>query len=141
MTTTGLDVTTDYGVHFDPFDKKRMFISYTDIGLFGSEDGGQGAGAAPHRRLPRAWVNTTYWMEFDPEVKGRVWAVMPAACTTCRVPRCGAAAVRRRYNGGVCTQRRRRRAPGACQTDGMPPTAATHIRARPPEPGIRARST
>src|SRR5207245_651055 len=25
-TTTGLDVTTNYGVHFDPFDLKRMFI-------------------------------------------------------------------------------------------------------------------
>ena len=31
-TTVGLDVTTTYGVHFDPFDAKRMFITYTDIG-------------------------------------------------------------------------------------------------------------
>ena len=38
--TTGIDVTTCYGVHWDPFDSKRMFISYTDIGLFRSEDGG-----------------------------------------------------------------------------------------------------
>ena len=38
--TVGPDVTTNYGVHFDPFDPKRIFITYTDIGLFRSEDGG-----------------------------------------------------------------------------------------------------
>ena len=32
-TTSGLDVTTNYGVHFDPFDPWHMFIGYTDIGL------------------------------------------------------------------------------------------------------------
>ncbi len=40
-TTTGLDVTTSYGYHFDPFDHNRQFISTTDIGLFRSEDGGK----------------------------------------------------------------------------------------------------
>ena len=40
-TTTGLDVTTCYGVHFDPFNPKRVFITYTDIGLFRSENGGR----------------------------------------------------------------------------------------------------
>jgi len=39
-TSTGLDVTTAYGVHFDPFDRKRLFITYTDIGAFRSEDSG-----------------------------------------------------------------------------------------------------
>ena len=48
-TTNGIDVTTCYGVHFDPFDARRVFISYTDIGLFGSEDGGQ---AGPASRAP-----------------------------------------------------------------------------------------
>ena len=33
-TSTGLDVTTNYGIHFDPFNRKRQFIDYTDIGLF-----------------------------------------------------------------------------------------------------------
>src|SRR5262249_36975525 len=37
----GLDVTNSYGVHWDPFDAKRMFISYTDMGLFRSEDDGE----------------------------------------------------------------------------------------------------
>jgi hypothetical protein len=39
-TSRGLDVTTDYGVQFDPFDSKHIFIDYTDIGLFASNDGG-----------------------------------------------------------------------------------------------------
>jgi len=39
--STGLDVTTTYGYHFDPFDSNRQFISTTDIGLFRSEDGGK----------------------------------------------------------------------------------------------------
>ena len=41
FTSTGLDVTTNYGIHFDPFDPARLFISYTDIGLFVSENRGQ----------------------------------------------------------------------------------------------------
>jgi photosystem II stability/assembly factor-like uncharacterized protein len=75
-TTTGLDVTTCYGVHFDPFDAKRMFISYTDIGLMRSEDGGESWLSATAKGVPRAWWNTTYWVEFDPAVKGKMWAVM-----------------------------------------------------------------
>jgi photosystem II stability/assembly factor-like uncharacterized protein len=75
-TTTGLDVTTCYGIHFDPFDPKRMFISYTDIGLMRSEDGGESWLSATTKGVPNAWRANTYWMEFDPAVKGRVWAVM-----------------------------------------------------------------
>jgi hypothetical protein len=48
-TSTRFDVTTNYGVHFDPFDPKRMFISYTDIGLFRSENGGAGGSALRQR--------------------------------------------------------------------------------------------
>ena len=76
-TTTGLDVTTCYGIHFDPFDPKRVFISYTDIGLMRSEDGGESwlsATAGPG--VPKSWRGNTYWVEFDPAVKGRMWAVM-----------------------------------------------------------------
>ena len=75
-TTTGLDVTTCYGVHFDPFDPKRMFISYTDIGLVRSEDGGESWLSVTANGVPRRWENTTYWLEFDPAVKGKMWAVM-----------------------------------------------------------------
>ncbi len=82
-TSTGLDVTTSYGVHFDPFDPHRMFISYTDIGAFRSEDGGRSWSSATDG-VPNEWRNTTYWMEFDPDVRGRVWA---AASWTHDLPR------------------------------------------------------
>jgi photosystem II stability/assembly factor-like uncharacterized protein len=75
-TTTGLDVTTCYGIHFDPFDPKRVFISYTDIGLFRSLDGGQSWMTATVNGVPHAWQNTTYWVAFDPAVRGKMWAAM-----------------------------------------------------------------
>ena len=71
-TTTGFDVTTCYGVHFDPFRPQTMFISYTDIGLFKSDDRGETWKSAI-KGIPRKWQNTTYWVEFDPKVKGLMW--------------------------------------------------------------------
>ena len=37
----GLNVTTCYGVHFDPFNKDHFFICYTDMGLFHTLNGGE----------------------------------------------------------------------------------------------------
>ena len=71
-TTRGLDVTTTYGVQFDPHDPQRVFIPYTDIGLFRSEDGGE-TWTGSTTGIPTRWRNTTYWLAFDPEVKGLVW--------------------------------------------------------------------
>jgi photosystem II stability/assembly factor-like uncharacterized protein len=70
--TRGLDVTTTYGVQFDPHDPRRVFIPYTDIGLFRSEDGGE-TWTGSTTGIPTTWRNTTYWLAFDPEVKGLVW--------------------------------------------------------------------
>ncbi|MFC2076838.1 hypothetical protein ACFLT7_07130 [candidate division KSB1 bacterium] len=72
--TSGLNVTTNYGVHFDPSRKDHIFISYTDIGLFHSYDGGK-SWRHSVEGIPNPWVNTCYWMEFDPEVEGRAWSV------------------------------------------------------------------
>jgi photosystem II stability/assembly factor-like uncharacterized protein len=100
--TTGLDVSCCYSVHFDPFDAKHIFISYTDIGLMESVDGGTSWASATADGVPREWLNATYWVEFDPEVKGRVWAVMSGVHD---LPR---AKMWRRgdgvggYSGGVC---------------------------------------
>ncbi len=77
-TTTGLDMTTCYGVHWDPFDSMHVFVSYTDIGLMESRDGGTSWQSATANGVPRNWVNTTYWLVFDPAVRGRAWAVMTA---------------------------------------------------------------
>ena len=75
-TTTGLDDTTCYSVHFDPFDPKHMFITYTDIGLMRSDDGGESWVSATVNGVPHDWRHNSYWVEFDPAVKGKVWAVM-----------------------------------------------------------------
>ncbi|HXY40612.1 MAG TPA: hypothetical protein VEQ10_13135, partial [Vicinamibacteria bacterium] len=69
----GLDVTTTYGVHFDPFFPRRVFVSTTDIGLFRSEDGGQ-SWIGSSRGVPKEWRNTAYWVVFDPEERGVAWA-------------------------------------------------------------------
>ncbi len=124
-TTTGLNVTTAYGVHFDPFDTRRMFISYTDIGLFRSDDGGAGWRNSVANGVPHAWSNTTYWVEFDPDVKGRMWAVMSGTHDLPR-PKMWRRTQPERFRGGVC-----RSDDGGetwtPQTNGMPQTAATHI--------------
>ena len=124
-TTTGLDVTTAYGVHFDPFDAKHMLISYTDIGLFRSDDGGLGWRSAATHGVPKAWSNTTYWVEFDPQVKGRLWAVMSGTHDLPR-PKMFRSSSPERFRGGVL-----RSDDGGetwtSQTQGIPQTAATHI--------------
>jgi hypothetical protein len=133
-TTTGLDVTTNYGLHFDPFDPRHVLISYTDIGLFASENGGASWSSATTRGVPRAWVNTTYWVEFDPDVKGRLWAAMSGTHDLPR-PKMWRRTAPATFQGGVC----RSDDGGKNWTQlrgGMPQTAATHIlldRRSPPE--------
>lgn len=72
--STGLDVTTVYGVHFDPFDKDHIAISYTDIGYHHSYNGGK-SWIRSTTGIPSEWHNTCYWMVFDPEVKDKIWSV------------------------------------------------------------------
>ncbi len=70
----GVDVTTTYGVHFDPFDKEHIAISYTDIGYHHSYNGGK-SWVRSTKGIPSNWHNTCYWMVFDPNVKGKIWSV------------------------------------------------------------------
>jgi len=130
-TTTGLDVTTNYGLHFDPFDKQRRFITYTDIGLFRSEDGGR-SWSRSVEGVPRSWTNTTYWVEFDPAVRGRMWGVMSYTHDLPR-PKMWRHASVLSYRGGVC-----RSADGGRtwqrSNAGMPETAPTHILLDPASP-------
>ena len=72
--TNGLDVTTCYGVHVDPSNSDRLLATYTDIGLWRSEDSGR-SWKLSNQGIPREWRNTAYWMEFDPQVAGKGWAV------------------------------------------------------------------
>ena len=71
--TNGIDVLTSYGTFFDPFAAQRMFVGYVDIGLMRSENRGESWWPAS-TGIPHDWINTTYWMVFDPEERGRVWA-------------------------------------------------------------------
>lgn len=73
-TSSGLDVTTAYGVHQDPFDPEHLAISYTDIGYHHSFNGGESWSRSP-TGIPINWQNTCYWMVFDPKVKDRIWSV------------------------------------------------------------------
>jgi hypothetical protein len=130
-TTTGLDVTTNYGVFFDPFDSHRLFIAYTDIGLFRSEDGGQSWTSATEG-VPRRWTNTTYWITFDPAVRGRVWGVMSEVHDLPR-PKMWRHTSPARYDGGVCLSEDGGRT-WRPSNQGMPPTAATHILLDPASP-------
>jgi photosystem II stability/assembly factor-like uncharacterized protein len=76
-TSRGLDVTTGYCVVYDPFDINHVFIAKTDIGLLESKDGTASWNSATmNNGVPHSWENTTYWLTFDPEVKGKAWAVM-----------------------------------------------------------------
>ena len=70
--STGLDVTTTYGVHFDPFDPKHIAVSCTDIGYQHSYDGGK-SWIRSVAGVPADWVNTCYWVAFDPTVRNKCW--------------------------------------------------------------------
>jgi hypothetical protein len=70
----GLDVTTSYGVHFDPFDSNHIAISYTDIGYHHSFDKGN-SWTRSVEGVPADWVNTCYWVAFDPKIRDKLWSV------------------------------------------------------------------
>jgi photosystem II stability/assembly factor-like uncharacterized protein len=129
--STGLDVTTNYGYHFDPFDHNRQFITTTDIGLFRSEDGGA-SWVSSTQGVPKDWLNTTYWIEFDPQVKGRVWSVNSWTHDLPR-PKMWRRGGVQNYRGGVCRSDDGGRT-WTKSNDGMEPTAPTHILLDPTSP-------
>jgi photosystem II stability/assembly factor-like uncharacterized protein len=124
-TTNGLDVTTSYGVHFDPFDPQHLFIGYTDIGLFASDNGGASWHSATRSGVPGSWTNTTYWMELDSTVRGRMWAVMSGVHDLPR-PKMWRNRSPETYDGGVVRSDDGGRT-WRVQNSGMSQTAATHI--------------
>lgn len=98
--TSGLNVTTCYGVIFDPFDENHFFITYTDIGLFHTFDGGK-SWFHSIDGVPMPWTNTCYWLTFDPQVRGRAWAVWANAHDLPRDKMFGRDGRFTRYQGGV----------------------------------------
>ena len=67
----GLEVTSVWDFLFDPFDEKRCYIAYTDIGFARSVDRGK---TWIHAAKGSPWGNTFYKVVFDPHVKGRMYA-------------------------------------------------------------------
>ena len=125
-TTTGLDVTTNYGVHFDPFDSQAACSSPTPISaLFRSEDGGKSWVSADRRRA--AAVDEHDLLDgvrsggARPHVGGDERHARSAAAR-----RCGGARTSR-ATAAACAAAMMAAAPGSRANEGMPETAATHI--------------
>jgi photosystem II stability/assembly factor-like uncharacterized protein len=131
-TTTGLDVVTVNGIIFDPFDQDHWIVPFADLGLFESRQSGGSWREATSRGIPREWVNTAYWAVFDPEVKGRIWAV---AGNTHDLPRPKMWRARgvKNFRGGVVLSEDGGRS-WKSAAEGMGETAATHILLDPKSP-------
>jgi photosystem II stability/assembly factor-like uncharacterized protein len=131
FTSSGLDVTTNYGVHFDRRDARHLFLTTTDIGLWQSYDAG--ASWSPTRRgVPSLWLNTAYWLEYDPSVPGRLWAAFSATHDLPR-PKMWRHIATSRYRGGIC----RSDDNGTTWTplrNGLPESAVTHLVIDPRSP-------
>jgi len=64
--TRGLTMTSSWQYYFDPRQRNRRYIAYTDFGLLRSIDGGESwACSSPG--------NTTYAVQFDPDKPGRLY--------------------------------------------------------------------
>ncbi len=130
-TSNGLDVTTDYGVQFDPFDPKHIFIDYTDIGLFESSDGGA-SWRSSSEGVPELWRNTAYWLAFDPSQRGLMWGAFSGVHDLPR-PRIWRQRSPQSFTGGVGVSLdggKHWRPSGT----GMPSAAVTHILLDPSSP-------
>ena len=127
----GLENTTSYGVHFDPFDSKRMFISYTDIGPFRSENGGE-SWVPSSEGIPAKWRNTTYWVVFDPAVRGRMWAATSGQHDLPE-PKTWRKKSPASWEGGICVSEDGGKT-WRPSNNGMPPAATTHILLDPKSP-------
>ena len=68
----GLVVTTTWNHYIDPFEPRRHYICYTDIGFARSLDAGRSwSWWALKGRAP--WGNTCYELLFEPNTPGRIW--------------------------------------------------------------------
>ena len=68
----GLVVTTTWHYYFDPFQKNRHYIAYTDIGMARSLDAAK-SWIWWEKNKWAPWRNTCYELAFDPEIPGKSW--------------------------------------------------------------------
>ena len=124
-------MTNAYGVHVDPHDSSRIFISYTDIGLFGARMLGE-SWMVSSQGMPQDWRNTTYWVAFDPEKSGVMWGAFSG---THDLPR--PKMWRTRDPGNVSRRSRHLSNDGGrtwSPARGLPPGAVTHVIVDPRSP-------
>lgn len=132
VSSTGIDILAVYGVFFDPFNANHIAVAHTDVGCFHSFDSARTWRHAL-AGVPRAWINTCYWMVFDPEVQGRAWSVWSGLHVVPRLLNFRPD-FRNRYQGGVC------KTDDACMTwkpstAGIPDfSTPTHIVLEPASP-------
>lgn len=127
----GLDVTTNYGVQFDPFDSKHIFIDYTDIGLFSSNDGGR-TWQSSTEGIPPQWRNTTYWLAFDPAQRGLMWGAFSGTHDLPR-PKMWRRRSPQTFTGGVAVSTDGGRS-WQPSNAGLPQDSVTHILLDPSSP-------
>ena len=127
----GLDVTTNYGVQFDPFDAKHIFIDYTDIGLFASNNGGL-TWHSSSAGIPSQWRNTTYWLAFDPAQRGLMWGAFSGTHDLSR-PKMWRRRSPQTFTGGVAISTDGGRSWQPSNT-GLPEDSVTHILLNPSSP-------
>jgi hypothetical protein len=118
-------------MHFDPHHRDVSFLSYTDIGLFKSRN----VDRTWHHRIagvPRHWINTCYWLVFDPEVPDKLWSVWSNGHDYPRVKmyRGGKAT---RFQGGVCLSEDNGETWRPVM-EGLPEVGCTHIVLDPTSP-------
>lgn len=100
-TSIGFDVTNTYGVHFDPFDSNHIALSYTDIGFHHSYNKGK-SWIRSVKGVPAEWVNTCYWVVFDPVVKNKIWSAWSGMHDIPRGKMTRSPAWKNNFKGGVC---------------------------------------
>jgi len=121
--STGLDVTTAYGVHFDPFDANHYAVSYTDIGYWHTFDNGVSWERSVNG-IPNRWINTCYWVQFDPDVKDKLWSVWGSYHDLPKLKMTRIPGWKERSVGGVAVSLDGGRTWEAT-SDGIPPNAPT----------------
>ena len=127
----GLVVTTTWHYYVDPFEPKRHYIAYTDIGFARSLDGGR-TWIWWDNRSWAPWRNTCYEMAFDPDTPGKMWG---AFSNVHDIPNDNIISERHGHDapGGVCLSRDF----GASwkpQSQGIPPKAVTSVVLDPRSP-------
>jgi photosystem II stability/assembly factor-like uncharacterized protein len=130
-TSRGLDVTTNYGIQFDPFNSRHLYMDNTDMGLFQSMDGGQ-SWISTSEGVPAMWRNTTYWLALDPARRGLLWGAFSGAHDLPR-PKMWRNRSPQSFTGGVAVS-----TDGGMHwqpsNDGLPEDSITHILLDPASP-------